>query len=179
MNCVKFDRSLTYSKLLSQLSKKANARWNLLRRLVDTKLGAHFYVLKKSTLAFAFAPAKYCSPVWCPSDHTYRLEAALNNSLRLVSGCIRSTPSVTLPVVTGITSTYIRRNKQCLALARLAEADVQHTLHTMVTTTAPGRKRLRSRHPFLEHARCIISDAAGKSRTTWTNETWKRRWDAD
>ena len=29
-----------------------------------------------------------------------------------------------------------------------------------------------------EHARCIISDTAGKSRTTWTNDAWTRRWDA-
>ena len=94
-----------------------------------------------------------------------------------VRGCIRSTPTVMLPVVTRVTPPYIRRNKQCLALARLAEADDQHTLHTMVTTTAPLRKRLRSRHPFSEHTRCIISDTAGKSRTTWTNEAWLRTWD--
>ena len=170
---VTFDRSLTYSKHLSQFSKKVNARCNLLRRLAGTTWGAHIDVLQKYLIALAF------SPVWCPSDHTHRLDAALNNSLRLVSGCIRSTPRVMLPVVTGITPTDIRRNKQCLSLTRLAEADDQHTLHTMATTTAPGRKRLRSRHPFSEHARCIISDAAGKSRTTWTNEAWMRRWDAD
>ena len=108
--------------------------------------------------------------MWCRSAHTHRLDAALNKSLRLVSGCIRSTPTVMLLVVIGITPPDIRRNKQCLALVRLAETHDQHTLVTMVTTTASGCKCLRSRHAFSEHTRCIISDAAGKSSTTWTNE---------
>ena len=89
---VTLDRSRTYTKHLSQLSMKVNARCNLLRRLAGTKWGAHFDVLQTSTTALAFAPAEYCSPVWCRSAHTHRLDAALNNGLPLVSRCIRSTP---------------------------------------------------------------------------------------
>ena len=80
---VTLDRSLTYAKHLAQLSMKVNARCNLLRRLAGTKWGAHFDVLQTSTTALAFAPAEYCSPVWCRSAHTHRLDAALNNGLRL------------------------------------------------------------------------------------------------
>ena len=76
------DRSLTYSKHLSQLSMKVNALCNLLRRLAGTKWGANFDVLQTSTTALAFAPAEYCSPVWCRCTHTHRLDAALNSSLR-------------------------------------------------------------------------------------------------
>ena len=135
----------------------------LLRRLASTKWGAHFDVLQTSTTAFAFAPAEYCSPVWCRSANTHRLDAALNNGFRLVSGCIRSTPTSMLPVVSGIIPPDIRRNKQCLALARLAEADDQHTLHDTVTPSAPGRKRLQSRHPFSEQSKQLTSDAHGKT----------------
>ncbi len=52
---VTLDRSLTYTKHLSQLSMKVNARCNLLRRLAGTKWGAHFDVLQTSTTALAFA----------------------------------------------------------------------------------------------------------------------------
>ena len=99
---VTLDRSLTYTKPLSQISMKVNARCNLLRRLAGTKWGAHFDVLQTSTTPLAIARAEYCSPVWCRSAHTHRLDATLNNSLRLVSGCIRSTPTFMLPVVSGI-----------------------------------------------------------------------------
>ena len=98
---VTLDRSLTHTKHLSQLSMKVNARCNLLRGLAGTKWGAHFDILQTSTTALAFAPAEYCSPVWCRSAHTHRLDAALNNGLRLVSRCIRSTPTFILPVVSG------------------------------------------------------------------------------
>ena len=80
------------------------------------------------------------------NSHTHRLDAALNNGLRLVSGCIRSTPTFMLPVVSGIMPPDIRRNKQCLALSRRAEADDQHALHNIVAARTPVRKRLQSRH---------------------------------
>ena len=102
--------------------------------------------------------AEYCSQVWCRSAHTHRLAAALDNGLRLVSGCIRSTPTFMLPVVSGIMPPDIRRNKQCLALSRRAEADDQHALHNIVTASTPGRKRLQSRHPFSEHAKQLTRE---------------------
>ena len=174
---VTLDRSLTYAKHLAQLSMKVIARCNLLRRLAGTKWGAHFDVLQTSTTALAFASAEYCSPVWCRSAHTHRLDAALNNGLRLVSGCIRSTPTFMLPVVSGIMPPDIRRSKQCLALSRIAEAEDQHALHNIVTASTPVRKRLQSRHPFSEHAKQLTSDAHGKTNRAWAEWTWETRWD--
>ena len=173
---VTLDRSLTYTKHLSQISMKVNTRCNLLRRLAGTKWGAHFDVLQTSTTALAFAPAEYCSPVWCRSAHTHRLDVDLNNGLRLVSRCIRSTPTFMLPVVSGIMPPDIRRNKQCLALSRRAEADDQHALHNIVTASTPGRKRLQSRHPFSEHAKQLTSDAHGTTNRAWAEGTWEMRW---
>ena len=83
---ITFDRSLTYSKHLSQLPKKVNVRCNLLRRLAGTTWGAHFDVLQKSTVALAFAPVEYYLPASVvPQCHTHRPDAALSKSLRLVS----------------------------------------------------------------------------------------------
>ena len=82
-----------------------------------------------------------------------------------------------LPVVSGIMPPDIRRNKQCLAFSRCAEADDQHTLHDTVTTSAPGRKRLRSFHPFSEQAKQLTSDAHGKTNRALAEGTWKTRWD--
>ena len=94
-----------------------------------------------------------------------------------MSGCIRSTPTFMLPVVSGIMPPDIRRNKQCLALYRRAEADDQHALHNIVTARTPGRKRLQSRHPFSEHAKQLTSHAHGKTNRAWAEGTWETRWD--
>ena len=146
-------------------------------RVSPSSWGAHFDVLQTSTTALAFAPAEYCSPVWCRSAHTHRLDAALNNGLRLVSGCIRSTPTFMLPVVSGIMPPDTLRNKQYLALSCRAEADDQHALHNIVTASTPVRKRLQSRHPFSEHAKQLTSDAHGKTNRAWAEGTWETRWD--
>ena len=70
-----------------------------------------------------------------------------------------------LPVVSGIMTLPpdIRRNKQCLALSRRAEADDQHALQNIVKASTSGRKRLQSHHPFSEHAKQLPSDAHGKT----------------
>ena len=65
----------------------------------------------------------------------------------------------------------IRRNKQCFALSRRAEAD------DIVTASIPVRKRLQCRHPFSEHAKQLTSDAHGKTNRAWAEGTWETRWD--
>ena len=76
----------------------------------------------------------------------------------------------------GIMPPDIRRNKQCLALSRHAEADDQHALHNIVTASTPGRKRLQSRHHFSEQAKQLCSDAHGKTKRAWAEGTWETRW---
>ena len=80
-------------------------------------------------------------------------------------------------VVSGIMPPDIRRNKQCLALSRRAEADDQRALHNIVTASTPGRKRQQSRHPFSEHAKQLASDAHGKTNRAWAEVTWATRCD--
>ena len=83
-------------------------------------------------------PVTITKQVWCPSAHTHRRDTALNNSLRLVSGCIWSTQTFMLLVVSQIIPPDIRRNKQCLPLSRRAEANDQHALLNIVTASTPG-----------------------------------------
>ena len=82
------------------------------------------------------------------------------------------------PIVTAdeLVNSDIRRNKQCVALSRLADADDQHTLHD-TATSVPGRKRLQSHHPLSEQFKHLTSDAHGKTYRAWAEGTWKTRWD--
>ena len=99
------DRPLTFKCHLTQTAAKVQARNNLIRRLAGTTWGANYNTLKE-----------YCAPVWCNSAHTRLVDRALNESMRIVSGCIRSTPVEQLPVLRGILPPDLRKEKTCLAL---------------------------------------------------------------
>ena len=105
---VTLDRSLTYKEHLHHVAAKINARNSLLYRLAGSRWGAKFNVLRCSSLALCFSCAEYCSPIWSHSTHVKKVDAALNDSMRLISGCIRVTPADILPVLSGIAEDSIR-----------------------------------------------------------------------
>ena len=52
--------------------------------------------------ALVYSTAEYCAPVWCRSAHTRLIDSVLNDALRIVTGCLRPTPTDYLPVIAGI-----------------------------------------------------------------------------
>ena len=97
------------------LKKKVSSRVALIKRLADVGWRASFKALRTSRLALAFAPAEYCAPVWCRSAHIKHIDVPLNESMYVVTGYLRSTPSF-FPILYGITSSETRRNASCLKL---------------------------------------------------------------
>ena len=99
---VKLDRSLTFRHHLVSLRKKLSSRVTLLRRLVGSGWGAGAKTLRIATLSLVYLTAEYCAPVWCRSTHTPLIDSVLNDALRIVSGCLRFTPTDHLPVLSSI-----------------------------------------------------------------------------
>ena len=91
---VTLDRSLTYRRHLESLRKKLTSRIALLRRLGGSGWGAGATTLRIATLALMHSTAEYCAPVWCCSAHTRLIDPAINDALRIVTGCLRPTPAV-------------------------------------------------------------------------------------
>ena len=92
---VKLDRSLTFRHHLMALRKKLSSRVTLLRRLVGSGWGAGAKTLCIATLSLVYSTAEYCAPVWCRSAHTRLIDSVLNDALRMVTGCLRPTPTDT------------------------------------------------------------------------------------
>ena len=113
---VKLDRSLTFRHHLVALRKKLSSRVTLLRRLVGSGWGAGAKTLRIATLSLAYSAAEYCAPVWCRSAHTRLIDSVLNDALRIVTGCLRPTPTDQLPVLSGIQPAELRRTGATLSL---------------------------------------------------------------
>ena len=173
---VKLDKLLTFHHHLVTLRKKLSSRVTLLRRLVGSGWNAGAKTLRIATLSLVYSTAEYCAPVWCRSAHTRLIDSVLNDALRIVTGCLRPTPTDHLPVLSGIQPAELCRMGATLSLAYRGSLDPDHILHGLLSGSSDtGQVRLRSRRPFVPGARNLLDNLArlGIRASEWTNHKWK------
>ena len=150
---IKLDRALTYRHHLAALRKKLTSRVSLLRRLAGSGWGAGAKTLRTAALSLVYSSAEYCAPVWCRSPHTRLIDSVLNDALRIVTGCLRPTPTEYLPVLSGIQPAELRRQGATLSLANRGFLDPDHILHGQLHGSRDARReRLKSRRSFVPAA---------------------------
>jgi len=111
-------------------------------------MGAHASVLQTSALGLVCSAAEYAAPAWRRSSHTKKLDVALNDTLRINSGCLKPTCRELLPVLSGIPPAHLRREHSTYKLGLQAQPNTNHPLHTLVHSVQfLGTQRLRSRRP--------------------------------
>ena len=171
---VKLDRVLTYRHHLEALHKKLSTRASLLRRLAGSGLGAGAKTLRTAALSLICSTAEYCVPAWCRSAHTRLIDNILNDALRIVTGCLRPTPTDNLPVLSGIQPAELRRQGATFSLANRSSLDPGHIRHGQVTEPqVVSKERLKSRHPFDPATRKLKHNLSevGVRAAQWTNLT--------
>ena len=127
-------------------------------------------------MSLVYSAAEYCAPVWCHSAHTRLIDSVLNDVLRIVTGCLRPTPTDHLPVLSGIQPAELRRMGATLFLVYRGSLDPDHILHGLLSGFSDTRQvRLRSRRPFVPDARNLLDNLArlGIRASEWTNHKWK------
>ena len=137
--------------------------------------------LRIATLSLVYSTAEYCAPVWCRSvavlwSHTHLIDSVLNDALRIVTGCLRPTPTDHLPLLSGIQPAELRRMGATLTLAYRGSLDPDHILYGCLGGFSDTRQvRLRSRRPFVPGARNLLNNFArlGIRSSKWTNHKWK------
>ena len=94
------------------------------------------------------------------SAHTRLIDKPINDALPLVTGCVRTTTTDNLLVLSGITPTELRRKRATLSLAcRVQEPG--HLVHDRLTSHPyEGYRQLNSRHPFVPAALELLRDAS-------------------
>ena len=138
--------------------------------------GAGAKTLHIATLSLVYSAAEYCAPVWCHSAHTCLIDSVLNDALRIVTGCLRPTPTDHLPVLSGIQPAKLCRMGATLSLAHRGSLDPDHTLYGLLSGSSDTRQvRLRSRRPFVPDARNLLDNFArlGICASEWKNHKWK------
>ncbi|XP_055703521.1 uncharacterized protein LOC129802013 [Phlebotomus papatasi] len=148
---VTLDRSLTYKPHCNNVKDKVKTRNNLLRKLVNTQWGAQPKVLRTSALALSFSAAEYAAEVWERSAHTKKVDVALNDTVRIVTGCLKSTPVTKLYPLAGIAPPQIRR--QVISSKEMSKAykEPRHLLYGRER----AKRRLKSRKSFSQTVLCL------------------------
>ena len=78
----------------------------------------------------------------------------MNDALRIVTGCLRPTPTDHLPVLSGIQPAELCRMGATLSLAYRGSLDPDHILYGLLSGSSDTRQvRLRYRRPFVPGAR--------------------------
>ena len=138
--------------------------------------GAGAKILRIATLSQVYLTAEYCAPVWCRSAHTRLVGSALNDALRIVTGCLHPTPTDHLPVLSGNQPAALRRLGATLSLAYRGSLDPDHILYGLLSEFSDTRQvRLRSRRPFVPAVRNLLDNLArlGIRASEWTTHKWK------
>ena len=158
------------------MRKKLSSCVTLLRRLVGSGWGAGAKTLRIATLSLVYSAAEYCAPVWCRSAHTCLIDSVLNDALRIVTGCLRPTPTDHLPVFSGIHPAELRRMGATLSLAYRGSLGPDYILYGLLGGSSDTRRvRLGFRRPFVPNARNLLDNLArlGIRASEWTNFKWK------
>ncbi|KAL4100858.1 hypothetical protein QTP88_020887 [Uroleucon formosanum] len=164
---ITLDRSLTYRFHCENTKHKIITRNGILRKLSGSTWDCNPHVLRTTALALCFSAVEYASPVWGRSSHTKKVDVALNESCRLITGCLKNTPVEQLYILSGIASPPIRRSTQADWERTKITADPRHPIYGIT----PQLPRLKSRKSFMNHTKAISSTHPEVERTTrWRNE---------
>ena len=107
---ITIDRSLTYRNHCLKTRARLSSRNNLQRKLHGTNWGACPHTMMTTATALCLSVAEYCCPDWTRSTNRKLVDTTLNETYRLISGCIRPTANPDLYVLSGIAPPEIRRS---------------------------------------------------------------------
>ena len=96
-------------------------------------------------IALCYSAAEYACPVWTRSTHAYKLNPALHDCCRIISGCLKPTNLDSVHILAGIAPPHIRRTVACRIERTRQTTDARHKLFHH----QPAASRLKSRKSFM------------------------------
>jgi hypothetical protein len=130
---------------------KVEARNNLIRKLAGSKWGATPNTIRTTGLALCSSAGEYACPVWNQSKHTKHVDTALNETCRVITGCLKPTPLKYIYPLAGIAPPGIRRHVATCIERTKQSMDQRHPMYGYL---GPQR-RLKSRRSFIANSTTI------------------------
>lgn len=161
---IKLDRTLTFKQHLEGIKNKLKSRNSIISMLAGTSWGCRVNILRTSALALVYSAVEYCAPVWGRSAHTRSVDVELNNTMRIISGCVRSTKVQWLPVLSNIAPPNFRRYAATVKIIQQVQNSTNLPIFNDISI-APY-KILKSRHPIW----------AIENTTDNQEDMWKKCW---
>ena len=162
---VTLDRTLPYKAHIEKTTKKVGTGNNIIRNLRTSKWGATPTTLRSSALALCYSAAEYACPVWERSTHAKKLDATLNETCRMITGCLKptNTNSRPMPVLAGIAPSDIRRAVASRTERTRQDTDERHPLNVHLGVVP----RLKSRKSFMAYTKPINTTAKAARLELW------------
>ena len=160
---VTLDRTLSYKAHIEKTKKKVGTRNNIIRKLRNSKWGATPTTLRSSALALCYSAAEYACPVWERSTHAKKLNATLNETCRMITGCLKPTNINSLPILAGIAPSDIRRAVASRTERTRQTMDERHPLNGHLGVVP----RLKSRKSFIKCTEPINTTAKAVRLELW------------
>ena len=107
--------------------------------------GANAKTLRTAARAIVYSTAEYATPVWNQSSHAKKLDVSLNDTMRIITGCVKPIPTHLHPVLSGIAPANLRRNYVTNKISYHAWANKEHPLHNLVPHPQSPRPQRLSR----------------------------------
>ena len=123
-------------------------------------MDADAIVLSTAGLALVHSTAEYCTPVWCRSAHTRVIDKLINDALRIVTRCLRPTPTDNLFLSCQASNQMSFAAKSRTVLARRAQEPKHFRYKRLLSPLGRQLHQLKSRHPFVPSALELPHDAA-------------------
>ena len=153
---IHLDPTLCYKTHIEKTKMKVNARNNIIRKLANSKWGCKATKLRPSCLALCYSAVEYVCPVSARSTHAHKLNPALHNCCRIISGCLKPTNLDSVHILAGIAPPHIRRNVACRMERTRQTTDARHQLFHH----QPAASRLKSRKSFMRTITPLDSSAS-------------------
>ena len=160
---IHLDRTLCYKTHIEKTKMKVNARNNIIRKLANSNWGCKATTLRSSCLVLRYSAAEYACPVWARSTHAHKLNPALHDCSRIISGCLKPTNLNSVHILAGIAPPHIRRTVACRMERTIQTTDARHQLFHH----QPAARRLKSRKSFMRTVTALDSSASSSRLRLW------------
>ena len=136
--------------------------------LAGTTWVAGATTLRTPALALCYSVAEICTPVWRNSAHTNLVDVQLHNTMRTITGAVRCTMTVWLPVLSNIAPADIRREVTTSRMILMARGKPELPLLTDIDFHR--RPRLKSKRPIWSNLPDEAPTIQHLWRTRWQNQ---------